>query len=153
MLNKLSDEKILELYAEGNDMALDFLLKKYKHLASKIARSYFLVGAESEDILQEAMLGLYSACRNYKKENVSSFKTFASLCINRAVQSAVKKANRKKNKPLNQSYSLSNQGTVVFGNNEDEDEDICLYIPSVELEPEDALLASERKIEIESYLI
>ena len=100
MYCNLSDEQILNLYKTGDENALDFLLNKYKSLASKIARSYFLVGAESEDILQEAMLGLYSACRTYI-DNGSSFKSFATLCITRAVQSAVKKANRLKNKMLN----------------------------------------------------
>lgn len=151
MYSNLTDEKILELYKEGNEDALDFLLSKYKSLASKISRSYFLVGAESEDILQEAMLGLYSACRSYQK-GTTSFKTFATLCITRSVQSAVKIANRQKNKLLNESYSLSNQGTVIFDEKDEQGEEICLYIPSTSLEPEDALLQSEREKEIEKII-
>lgn len=147
MYNSLTDEQILLLYKGGDEKALDFLLGKYKSLASKIARSYFLVGAESEDILQEAMLGLYSACRTYM-DNGASFKSFATLCITRAVQSAVKKANRLKNKMLNESLSLSNQGSVLLDGKDFDDEDVSLYIPSNILDPEDALLADEQKNEI-----
>ena len=147
----LSDEQILNLYKTGDENALDFLLNKYKSLASKIARSYFLVGAESEDILQEAMLGLYSACRTYI-DNGSSFKSFATLCITRAVQSAVKKANRLKNKMLNESLSLSNQGTVLLDGKDEEDDDVSLYVPSQILDPEDALLAEEQKRELNKII-
>lgn len=152
MYNNLTDEKILELYKRGDESALDFLLNKYKSLASKISRSYFLIGAESEDILQEAMLGLYSACRNYESNSNASFKTFATLCITRAIQSAVKIANRQKYKFLNESYSLSNQGTVTFDEKDSSGEEICLYIPSSILPPEDALIASEREREIEQII-
>ena len=146
----LSDEQIIRLYKQGDEKALDFLLEKYKSLARKIARSYFLVGAESEDIIQEAMLGLYSACRTFDT-NYSSFKSFASLCITRAVQTAVKKANRLKNKMLNESISLSSQGSIVFDGKDDE-EDVSLYIPSETLDPEDALLIEERNKEFNKII-
>ncbi len=146
----LSDEKIIELYRQGDENALDFLLDKYKFLASKIARSYFLVGAETEDIVQEAMLGLYSACRNYV-ESTASFKSFATLCITRAVQTAVKKANRIKNKMLNESLSLSSQGSI-FLKNKDDEEPINLYIPSDVLDPENAVLAEEQKAEMNKVI-
>ena len=152
MYNNLTDEDILELVGKGDQNALDFLLAKYKSLASKISRSYFLVGAESEDLLQEAMLGLYSACRHFNKKLHASFKTFANLCITRAVQTAVKLANRQKNKFLKESYSLSNQGAVVFDEKDEDGEDICLYIPADTLAPEDELLARERELEIEKII-
>lgn len=148
MYNNLTDEQILDLFYKGDQDALDFLLDKYKSLASKISRSYFLIGAESEDLLQEAMLGLYSACRNFNKKLHTSFKTFAGLCITRAVQTAVKVANRQKNKFLNESYSLSNQGTVMFDEKDEDGEDICLYIPANTPAPEDALIAREQEMEL-----
>lgn len=147
----LSDEQILSKYKMGDEKALDFLLNKYKSLASKIARSYFLVGAESEDILQEAMLGLYSACRTYNPDG-SSFKSFATLCITRSVQSAVRKANRQKNKVLNDCLSLSNQGAVSIDGKDFDEEDINLFVPSSVLAPEDALLEEERKKEINKII-
>lgn len=147
MYSKLSDEQILKRYKSGDEKALDFLLSKYKLLASKIARSYFLIGAEGEDILQEAMLGLYSACRTYD-EAYSSFKSFATLCITRSIQTAVKKANRLKNKLLNESLTLNNQGAVVMEGKDEDDEEISLYIPSGILDPEDIMLQEERKVEL-----
>lgn len=152
MYTSLTDEQILDLYKKGDDKALDFLLEKYKLLASKIARSYFLVGAQSEDILQEAMIGLYSACRTFDSNAQTSFKSFATLCINRAVQSAIKTANRLKNKYLNESYTLTSQGAVMIDDVVGENEDVCLYIPSNTIQPEDALLANERKIELENII-
>ncbi|MBE7082154.1 MAG: sigma-70 family RNA polymerase sigma factor [Clostridiales bacterium] len=151
MYKNLSDEEILDKYKQGDEYALDFLLYKYKSLASKIARSYFLIGAESEDMLQEAMLGLYTACRTFVK-GMSAFKSFATLCITRAVQSAVKSANRQKNKPLNDYLTLNNQGAVIFDANEDQDEDLVIYIPSNTLDPEKALLKEEEKQEINNMI-
>lgn len=151
MYKNLTDEEIIKKYREGDEFALDFLLKKYKSLASKISRSYFLVGAESEDVLQEAMLGLYSACRTYAVDNNNNFKTFATLCITRAVQSAVKSANRQKNKILNECLSLTNQGTVEIDANSSED-DVYLYIPSSSKEPEDIFLEKERKNELDQII-
>ena len=152
MYKKLTDEEILNKWSEGDENALDFLLTKYKTLANKISRSYFLIGAENDDVLQEAMLGLYSACRNFKKGAHASFKKFATLCITRAVQSAVKKANTMKNKYLNESYSLSSQGTVILDSQENNDDEVCLYIPSNILPPEDIILAEEREKEIENII-
>lgn len=151
MYKNLSDEQILEKYKAGDENALDFLLDKYKSLASKIARSYFLVGAESEDVLQEAMLGLYSACRTYKSEG-ATFKSFATLCITRAVQTAVKQANRQKYKILNESMSLSNQGTIFMEGKDGDDEEIFLYVPSSILDPENALLEQEKKQELNKVI-
>lgn len=152
MYTNLTDEEIIKLYRAGDEFALDFLLNKHKSLATKISRSYFLVGAESEDLLQEAMLGLYSACRKFDERQNASFKTFATICITRAVQSAVKMANRQKNRALNESYSLTNQGTVVLDELDSDGDDVCLYVPSQTLPPEDAFLAMEREQEINKLI-
>ena len=152
LYKNLSDEQIIKLYKTGDEQALDFLLDKYKLLASKKARSYFLAGAESEDLLQEAMLGLYTACRTFDINSNNQFMPFASLCITSAVLDAVKKANRQKNKVLNESLSLTNQGTVITDGKDEDNEDITLYIPSESLDPEDALLKKERKQEINEII-
>lgn len=151
LYTNLTDEEIIKLYRTGDESALDFLLNKHKSLATKISRSYFLVGAESEDLLQEAMLGLYSACRKFDERLNASFKTFATICITRAVQSAVKMANRQKNRALNESYSLTNQGTVVLDES-DIDGELCLYVPSQTLPPEDAFMEMEREQEINKLI-
>lgn len=149
----LSDEKLIELYKNGDELALNFLFTKYKPLASKISRSYFLIGAESEDLLQEAMIGLLDACRKYDKMAGSSFKTFATLCVSRAVQSAVKTANRLKNKALNDSYSLSSQGAIVIDSNISEnDSGAYFYIPSNEKSPLTEMIEKERNEQIKKII-
>ena len=140
-MENLTDEELIDLAKNGDEMALDFLLDRYKVLASKIARSYFLVGAEYEDLLQEAMIGLYKAYISYDKKSKASFSTFARTCITRNVQTAVKTANRKKNQILNSSISLTNQGGLQKQG--DEDEDITLIIPSNSLTPDEKLIESE----------
>lgn len=139
-----TDEQLIKMYKQGNDEALDFLLNKYKYLAIKVSRSYFLIGAESEDLLQEAMIGLYSACRNFNEKHSSSFKNFATLCITRAVQSAVKIANRQKYKYLNESLSLSNEGEVKLNEKNEYGENISFFIPSNIPDPEFSLIEHER---------
>ncbi len=141
-MENLNDEQLIEKAKNGNELALDFLMDRYKVLASKIARSYFLVGAEYEDLLQEAMIGLYKAYISYNKNNKASFSTFARTCITRNVQTAVKTANRKKNQILNSSISLTNQGGLKK-QGETEDEEINLIIPSNSLSPDEKLIESE----------
>ena len=98
----LTDNELIKKARSGDNLALDALMARYKKLASKIARSYFLIGAEYDDLLQEAMIGLYKAYTNYDPSSSTSFSTFAHMCITRNVQSAIKLANRKKNSFLNQ---------------------------------------------------
>ena len=142
-MENLTDEKLIEKAKAGDENALDFLLAKYKRLACKIARSYFLIGAEYEDLVQEAMIGLYKAYMSYNSQNGASFSTFARQCITRNIQTAVKTANRKKNQMLNNSISLSNQGSVVV-HSEKDDEDINLIIPSNMLPPDEKLIENEK---------
>ncbi len=142
-MENLTDEELIEKAKKGDENALDFLLNKYKRMASKIARSYFLIGAEYEDLVQEAMIGLYKAYVSYNNKSGASFSTFARQCITRNVQTAVKMANRKKNQMLNNSISLSSQGSVVV-HSEKEDEDINLVIPSNLLPPDEKLIENEK---------
>lgn len=144
-MENFSDEKLVALANSGDESSLDFLLKKYKRLANKIARSYFLVGADYDDLLQEAMIGLYKAIKNFKQNEKASFKTFAYLCISRNVQSAVKFANSKKNSILSEAISLSCE------NNKD-DEQLNLIIPSTALSPDQELIESENLEEIQNAI-
>lgn len=142
-MENLTDEELIEKAKKGDENTLDFLLNKYKRMACKIARSYFLIGAEYEDLVQEAMIGLYKAYVSYNNKSGASFSTFARQCITRNVQTAVKMANRKKNQVLNNSISLSSQGSVVV-HSEKEDEDINLVIPSNLLPPDEKLIENEK---------
>ncbi len=102
-----SDEEIVSLCHEGDDMAEEYLLDKYKNFVRSKARSYFLIGADHEDIVQEGMIGLYKAIRDFRPEKLSSFRAFAELCITRQIITAIKTATRQKHIPLNSYISLN----------------------------------------------
>ena len=103
----LTDEKIVELSHEGDATAEEYLLDKYKNFVRSKARSYFLVGADHEDIVQEGMIGLYKAIRDFRPDKLSSFRAFAELCITRQIITAIKTATRQKHIPLNNYVSLN----------------------------------------------
>lgn len=104
---ELSDEELVSLSQNGDDAALDFLLKKYRAAVLKRARTYFLIGADHEDIVQEGMIGLFKAVRDYNCEKEAGFRGFAELCITRQMITAIKTATRQKHMPLNTYVSLN----------------------------------------------
>ena len=104
---EMPDEEIVQLCHEGNADAEEYLLNKYKNFVRSKARSYFLIGADHEDIVQEGMIGLYKAIRDYRQEKLSSFRAFAELCITRQIITAIKTATRQKHIPLNSYVSLN----------------------------------------------
>ena len=103
---KMSDEQLVEQVHLGNTDALDFLITKYRLFVKSKAKSYFLIGADKEDIVQEGMIGLYKAIRDFKGDKLSSFRAFAELCITRQIITAIKTATRQKHIPLNSYVSL-----------------------------------------------
>ena len=103
----LSDEEVVALCHEGEKLAEEYLLDKYKNFVRSKARSYFLIGADHEDIVQEGMIGLYKAIRDFRPERLSSFHAFAELCITRQIITAIKTATRQKHIPLNSYISLN----------------------------------------------
>ncbi len=102
-----SDEDIVSEAKEGNTVALEYLILKYKNFVKAKARSYFLIGADREDIIQEGMIGLYKAIRDFRGDKLSSFRAFAELCITRQIITAIKTATRQKHIPLNSYVSLN----------------------------------------------
>lgn len=102
-----SDEEIVMEAKSGNIIALEFLINKYKNFVKAKARSYFLIGADREDIIQEGMIGLYKAIRDFRDDKLSSFRAFAELCITRQIITAIKTATRQKHIPLNSYVSLN----------------------------------------------
>lgn len=112
---KLSDEELVARYHAGEARAADFLVEKYKNLVRMKARSYFLTGADHEDILQEGMIGLYKSIRDYSPDKNTVFMSFASLCISRQIRTAVTAYNRKKNVPLNNYVSFETTVTDDSG--------------------------------------
>ena len=105
--DQLTDEEIVALAQNNDDDALTYLLDKYKNFVRSKARSYFLIGADHEDIVQEGMIGLFKAIRDYKPTRLSSFRAFAELCVKRQIITAIKTATRQKHFPLNSYVSLN----------------------------------------------
>ena len=103
----MTDEQVVLLAQAADGDALEYLLNKYKNFVRTKARSYFLIGADHEDIVQEGMIGLYKAIRDFKPERLASFRAFAELCITRQIITAIKTATRQKHIPLNSYVSLN----------------------------------------------
>lgn len=102
-----TDEEIAAEAKDGDALALEHLINKYKNFVKAKARSYFLIGADREDIIQEGMIGLYKAIRDFRGDKLSSFRAFAELCITRQIITAIKTATRQKHIPLNSYVSLN----------------------------------------------
>lgn len=107
--NILTDEELVKMAQEGSATAEEFLITKYKELARKKSSVYFIIGGDKEDVVQEGMIGIFKAIREYREDKNAGFKTFAELCINRQIISAIRKANLGKHKILNESLSLSQE--------------------------------------------
>ena len=105
--NILTDEELVKMAQEGSATAEEFLISKYKELARKKSSAYFIMGGDKEDVVQEGMIGIFKAIRQYRDDRNASFRTFAELCINRQIISAIRKANLAKHKILNESVPLS----------------------------------------------
>ena len=115
-LKNKTDNELVICAKEGNEEALELLLDKYKELVNMKVGKYFIIGAEKEDIIQEGMIGLYKAVKNFETDKQNSFKSFANLCIERQLITAIKTSNRQKHIPLNSSVSLN---TTVYENDDD----------------------------------
>lgn len=104
--DRLSDEELIKLYRNGNNDKIDEIFERYKGSVRRKAKAMFIAGGDEEDLIQEGMIGLYKAVRDFDENREASFATFASMCINRQICTAVAAANRKKHQPLNASVSL-----------------------------------------------
>lgn len=105
--DKMSDEDLIKVIKSGDKNALDYLIEKYKDLVNMKVGKYFMVGSEREDIVQEGLIGLYKAVKCYSPDKQNSFKTFANMCIERQLITAIKSSNRQKHMPLNTYLSLN----------------------------------------------
>lgn len=103
----IPDEQIVEDARTGDEQALEYIIHKYRNFVRAKARSYFLIGADREDIIQEGMIGLFKAIRDFRQDKLSSFRAFAELCITRQIITAIKTATRQKHIPLNSYVSLN----------------------------------------------
>lgn len=147
-LNMLDDDEVLQLIHQENKLALDFLINRYRRFVQGKARTYFLIGADREDIIQEGMIGLYKAIRDYDKSKLSSFKAFAELCITRQIITAIKTATRQKHSPLNSYVSLDKP---IF--DEESDRTLLDVIEEVRsIDPEELLVNQEELVDMELKL-
>lgn len=137
---ELADEQVVELSAEGDKMATEYILAKYKNLVRSRAKLYFLAGADREDLVQEGMIGLFKAIRDFDATKQASFRGFAEMCIKRQIITAVKTAARQKHMPLNSYVSLSKP---VY---EDESERtlVDMLVEREAVDPEEMFLRREK---------
>ena len=144
------EEELLKKAKNGDNNAINDLMVEYKPLVIGIARKYFLVNSTPEDLIQEGMLGLFKAFLNYRKDEHANFKTFATICINRQIQSAIIKNNRNKNLPLNTYFSIDNQGKILLNvsQGKGEDDDRGFFLSAKSLNPEESMLFKENVKEI-----
>lgn len=135
----MQDEEIVEVARTGSVEAQEYLINKYRGFVKAKARSYFLIGADREDIIQEGMIGLYKAIRDFRSDRLTSFKAFAELCITRQIITAIKTATRQKHIPLNSYVSLNRP---IY--DEDSDRTLLDIMPSDQvLDPEEVVISAE----------
>ena len=145
----MSDEEIvLDAKDNNNTIALDYLINKYRNFVRAKARSYFLIGADREDIIQEGMIGLYKAIRDFRTDKLSSFRAFAELCVTRQIITAIKTATRQKHIPLNSYVSLNKP---IY--DEDSDRTLLDVLSGSKIsDPEDLVISREEFIDIEEKM-
>ncbi len=148
-LDKMTDEEIvMQIKEKHDDVALDYIIKKYRNLVRVKARAYFLIGADREDIIQEGMIGLYKGVRDFRSDKLSSFRAFAEMCITRQIITAVKTATRQKHIPLNSYVSLNKP---IY----DEESDrtlLDIISGSVVIDPEEMMIHREEFLDIEDKM-
>lgn len=145
----MEDEDIVEEAKTGNPYAMEYLISKYKNFVKVKARAYFLIGADKEDIIQEGMIGLYKATRDYDRDKLTSFKAFAELCITRQIITAIKTATRQKHIPLNSYISLNKP---IY--DEESDRTLLDVVSEIKItDPEELIISSEELCSMESKIV
>lgn len=145
---ELGDEEVVAFARDGDNLALEYLIHKYKNFVRAKARSYFLIGADREDIIQEGMIGLYKAIRDFRADKLASFRAFAELCITRQIITAIKTATRQKHIPLNSYVSLNKP---LYDDESDRTLEDVLSGNKVS-DPEELVISREEFLDIESKM-
>ena len=144
----MTDEEIVEIARVGDIDAQEYLINKYKNYVRAKARTYFLLGGDKEDLIQEGMIGMYKAIRDFRSDKLSSFRAFAELCITRQIITAIKTATRQKHIPLNSYVSLNKP---IY--DEDSDRTLLDVITGNKVtDPEELLISREEFTEIETKM-
>ncbi|MHB1393559.1 MAG: RNA polymerase sporulation sigma factor SigH [Clostridia bacterium] len=146
--DNMLDEEIVLSAREGNLTSLEYIINKYKNFVRAKARSYFLIGADKEDIVQEGMIGLYKAIRDFRNDKLSSFRAFAELCITRQIITAIKTATRQKHIPLNSYVSLNKP---IY--DEESDRTLLDILTATKItNPEELIISREELVSIEAKI-
>ncbi len=145
----LTDEQIICQIKQGDEQALTYLIEKYKDLVNSKVSKYFIIGAEKEDIIQEGMIGLYKAIRDFDRYKQNTFKTFANICIERQLITAIKSSNRQKHIPLNSYLSLN---TTAYDNDDDGAELIETFKSNTIEDPLETIMKRESFEEIQNTM-
>ena len=146
--NMTDEEVVMAAKQDENLMAQEYLLYKYRNFVRAKARSYFLIGAEREDIIQEGMIGLFKAIRDFRSDKLSSFRAFAELCVTRQIITAIKTATRQKHIPLNSYVSLNKP---IY--EEDSDRTLLDVISGAKVaNPEEMVISREEFLDIENKM-
>ena len=148
--NNKSDEEVIKKIKAGDEQALAYLLDKYKELVNMKVSKYFMIGAEKDDIMQEGMIGLFKAIKTYDNSKNNTFKTFANICIERQLITAIKTSNRQKHMPLNSYLSLN---ISAYENNDDDSTELIDTFNSKTIEdPLETIMKKEQFEEIENAI-
>ena len=140
--DKIKDEELIFRFKQGETEILDYLMEKYKNMVRKKARAMFLIGGDNDDLIQEGMIGLFKAVRDYQPEKEASFQTFARICVDRQIYNAIQNSNRQKHQPLNSYISLSQED----GENEE-------HLPEMWVEnPESIIIDQENVRDLEQEI-
>lgn len=140
--DKIKDEELIFRFKQGETEILDYLMEKYKNMVRKKARAMFLIGGDNDDLIQEGMIGLFKAVRDYQPEKEASFQTFARICVDRQIYNAIQNSNRQKHQPLNSYISLSQ-----------EDEENEEHLPDMWVEnPESIIIDQENVRDLEQEI-
>ena len=137
MYENFSDEKLVNLASSGDEVAEEALFRRFKNRVNKIARPYFILGGDGEDLAQEGMIGLYKAIKSYNPNSPASFAAFANICIKNQILDAIRNASSKRHAPLNTYISTDVQGSEI--NN----------LKDLGQEPESILISQEERAHFE----
>ena len=147
-----SDEELILMYRDGEEEAAGFLMNKYKNLVRKKAGSMYILGGDREDLIQEGMIGLYKAVRDYDMGRDVNFYTFADLCVSRQMYTAVQASNRQKHLPLNTYISIYGQ-TMNSEEGNGEYDLVNTLVSRIESNPEEMMIAQENMVQMENAIL
>ncbi len=136
----LQDEDVIKLIKQGDDQALSYLIDKYKELVNIKVSKYYIAGAERDDTVQEGLIGLFKAIKSFDVQKQNTFKTFANICIERQLITAIKSSNRQKHMPLNSYVSLNNS---AYENDDNDEEFINTFDSKTVEDPLDTVMKKE----------